>query len=210
MSDARTRTPQETFWEGEFGSAYAGRNAGDRLLASNLHFFSLALRTAGQIGSCLELGANIGMNLRALQLLYPGVAATGVEINPEAAEQLGAAIGKDNVRTGSIHDYEPSGQFDLVLAKGVLIHLGPDTLPAVYDKIHRASRRFVLLAEYYNPTPVSVPYRGHADRLFKRDFAGELLDRHADLTLRDYGFVYRRDPAFPQDDITWFLLERRS
>ena len=53
-----------------------------------------------------------------------------------------------------------------------------------------------------------LPYRGHAGKLFKRDFAGELLERYADLSLVDYGFVYRRDPNFRQDDLTWFLLEK--
>jgi spore coat polysaccharide biosynthesis protein SpsF len=28
--------------------------------------------------------------------------------------------------------------------------------------------------------------------------------------LVDYGFAYHRDPAFPQDDITWFLLEKTA
>jgi spore coat polysaccharide biosynthesis protein SpsF len=28
------------------------------------------------------------------------------------------------------------------------------------------------------------------------------------LKLADYGFVYRRDIRFPQDDINWFLLEK--
>jgi len=53
-------------------------------------------------------------------------------------------------------------------------------------------------------------YRGHTDRLFKRDFAGEIMDRHPKMELVDYGFAYRRDPNFPQDDITWFLMEERS
>jgi spore coat polysaccharide biosynthesis protein SpsF len=44
--------------------------------------------------------------------------------------------------------------------------------------------------------------------LFKRDFAGELLDRFSDLRLIDYGFVYRRDTHFPLDDISWFLFEK--
>jgi spore coat polysaccharide biosynthesis protein SpsF len=44
--------------------------------------------------------------------------------------------------------------------------------------------------------------------LFKRDFAGDLLDRFPGLVLVDYGFVYHRDKAFPQDDMTWFLLEK--
>jgi spore coat polysaccharide biosynthesis protein SpsF len=55
-----------------------------------------------------------------------------------------------------------------------------------------------------------VSYRGHADRLFKRDFAGEMMDMYPDLFLVDYGFAYRRDPSFPQDDISWFLMEKRS
>ena len=65
-----------------------------------------------------------------------------------------------------------------------------------------------MICEYYNPTPVTVPYRGASERLFKRDFAGELMDRF-DLALVDYGFVYHRDSHFPQDDLTWFLLEKR-
>ena len=96
------------------------------------------------------------------------------------------------------------------------VHEGrPDPHPAgsasaVYDKLYRASRRWLLVAEYYNPTPVAIRYRGHENRLFKRDFAGDLLDAHADLRLIDYGFVYRRDPAFSQDDLTWFLLEKHE
>jgi spore coat polysaccharide biosynthesis protein SpsF len=80
----------------------------------------------------------------------------------------------------------------------------------VYDKLHAATGRYLLVAEYYNPQPVAIPYRGHGDRLFKRDFAGEILERHRGLQLVDYGFAYRRDPQFPQDDITWFLLERKA
>jgi len=91
-----------------------------------------------------------------------------------------------------------------------LIHINPEALPKVYDALHRATGKYLLVCEYYNPTPVTIPYRGHGDRLFKRDFCGELLDRHRDLSLRDYGFCYRRDPAFPQDDITWFLMEKRA
>jgi spore coat polysaccharide biosynthesis protein SpsF len=64
------------------------------------------------------------------------------------------------------------------------------------------------VAEYYNPSPVELSYRGYRGVLFKRDFAGELLDRHNDLRLLDYGFVWKRDPSFPQDDITWFLMAK--
>lgn len=209
MSASDYATPQEDFWAGQFGSEYIGRNDSSQLLASNLNFFTKSLRQAGRISSCIELGANIGMNLKALQLLYPGIALRGVEINPDAAKQLGMLIGEGNVYEGSIFNYPVADKVDLALIKGVLIHINPEMLPAVYEKLYTASRRFILVCEYYNPSPVAVSYRGHADRLFKRDFAGEMMDKYPDLALVDYGFAYRRDPAFPQDDITWFLMEKR-
>jgi spore coat polysaccharide biosynthesis protein SpsF len=90
----------------------------------------------------------------------------------------------------------------------VLIHINPDRLQDVYDLLYKTSRRYICLAEYYNPTPVKVDYRGHKNKLFKRDFAGEMLDRFKDLELLDYGFVYHRDNNFPQDDLNWFLLRK--
>jgi len=135
-------------------------------------------------------------------------ALAGIEINAQAAAVL-RALGYVAVHEGSILDYQPPAQHDLALIKGVLIHIAPEQLPTVYDALHAASRRYVCLVEYYNPTPVSIPYRGHAERLFKRDFAGELMDRHSDLRLIAYGFNYQRDPAFAYGDETWFLMEKK-
>lgn len=204
------QTPQESFWAGDFGTEYIGRNDSAAMVASNVSLFARALARAGRIGSCLELGANIGMNLKALGVLFPGMAQRAVEINPTAADSLARLIGKGNVFRGSILEYEASAPVDLAFTKGVLIHIHPDMLGAVYEKLHRASRRWILVCEYYNPVPVAIPYRGHAERLYKRDFAGEMLDAFPDLALADYGFAWRRDPAFPQDDVTWFLLEKQG
>lgn len=201
-------TPQEEFWAGSFGTDYIDRNRSQQLLASNLRFFSDALRRAGRIESCVELGANIGMNLKALKLLYPELQAKGVEINSDAVTQLAALLGTDNAVHSSIFDWRPAGSVELAFTKGVLIHLNPERLPDAYDRLYEASSRLVLIGEYYNPSPVAISYRGYSDRLFKRDFAGEIMDRYPDLTLVDYGFSYHRDPVFPQDDISWFLMEK--
>lgn len=203
-------TEQEAFWAGEFGTGYIERNKGDKLLASNLDFFARSLGAARGIASCIEFGANIGMNLRALKLLYPQQEQHAIEINATAVQELGAIVPAERIFHGSMLDYSPSRSFDLVLIKGVLIHIHPDQLPKVYDRLYRCAGKYMLIAEYYNPTPVAIQYRGHADRLFKRDFCGELLDLYPDLSLVDYGFSYRRDPKFPQDDITWFLVEKRG
>jgi pseudaminic acid biosynthesis-associated methylase len=205
----RFKTPQEKFWAGDFGTQYISRNDSPELLASNLFFFSKALKMAGKISSCLEFGANIGMNLKALKLLYPKINLKGIEINTIAAKKLTNLIGSQNVFESSIQDYTVNDKVELSLIKGVLIHINPDNLDIVYGKLYESTNRFILMCEYYNPTPVTISYRGHKDRLFKRDFAGELLERYSDLKLVDYGFSYKRDSAFPQDDITWFLIERR-
>lgn len=203
------KTQQEEFWAGEFGSEYISRNDDAQLLASNLNFFSKALKQAGKISSCLEFGANIGMNLKALQLLYPNIHLKAVEINPDAANLLANLIGGSNIFEGSIFDYPVTEKVNLSLIKGVLIHIHPDMLDTVYEKLYQVSSRFILVCEYYNTTPVAISYRGHSDRLFKRDFAGEMLEKFPDLNLIDYGFAYSRDQSFPQDDITWFLMEKR-
>lgn len=202
-------TKQEAFWAGDFGTQYIGRNQGDRLLAANLDLFSKALRRSEKVSNCIEFGANIGMNLQALILLFPEIDAWAVEINSDAAERLGTVIPKANIHHHSLLDYEPVRTFDLAFTKGVLIHLDPDVLPAVYDKLVASTDRYLLIAEYYNPVPVTLPYRGHDGYLFKRDFAGEIMDRHSVMKLRDYGFAYHRDPLFSQNDITWFLMEKR-
>ncbi|MGD9834730.1 MAG: pseudaminic acid biosynthesis-associated methylase [Piscinibacter sp.] len=201
-------TEQEGFWAGQFGTDYIARNESKALLAANVGLFARALRGAGTISSCVEFGANIGMNLRALRVLYPEISLRGIEINRDAAAELAKLLGDERVYCGSMFDFQPAEPADLTLSKGVLIHINPDMLPAAYSKLYQASRRWILICEYYNPSPVAIPYRGHSDRLFKRDFAGEMLEAYPGLALVDYGFAYRRDPVFPQDDISWFLLRK--
>jgi spore coat polysaccharide biosynthesis protein SpsF len=209
MSESKPfKTDQESFWAGPFGTDYIQRNRGDALLASNLDFFAKALRHARGLTSCIEFGANIGMNLKAIKLLHPELEMHGLEINADAVKQLGEVITPEKVYHASILHFESQQCWDLALIKGVLIHINPDVLPQVYDKLVAASRRYLLVAEYYSPVPVAIQYRGHNDRLFKRDFAGEIMIRHPQMKLVDYGFAYRHDPSFPQDDINWFLMEK--
>jgi hypothetical protein len=73
-----------------------------------------------------------------------------------------------------------------------IIHIKPELLPAVYQNMYDLSNRYIMVYEYYNPTPVNVEYRGYQNRLFKRDFAGELIDKY-NLKLIDYGFNYKRE-----------------
>ena len=201
------KTIQEAFWAGEFGDEYVMRNQGAKLIAGNLALFSKILSSAFPVRSVIEFGSNIGLNLIALKQLLPGADFSAIEINPKAAESLKKIEGV-KIYNQPILDFFPDRKRDFVFTKGVLIHINPDVLPTVYDLLYQTSSRYICLSEYYNPIPVSVPYRGHADVMFKRDFAGEMLDRFEDLRLVSYGFSYHRDNNFPQGDGTWFLLEK--
>lgn len=201
-------TEQEAFWAGKFGDEYIKRNTGDRLLGSNTAMFSKLVANCEGVGSLIEFGANIGLNLMAIHNLCPNWVLDAIEINADAVKNLEKWGGVDRIHHGSILDFKPDRQWDAVLIKGVLIHINPDYLPRVYEAMFNASKRYIFLIEYYNPSPVEVNYRGHSGRLFKRDFAGELLDKYPGLRVVDYGFVWHRDPAFPQDDVTWFVLEK--
>ena len=202
------RTPQERLWAGEFGNDYIIRNRDGTLLDNNRALFDKILSRTQGVTSAIEFGANIGNNLRVLRELLPESELHSVEINATAAAEI-QAWGGATVEVASLLDFEPSRQWDLSFTKGVLIHLPPEALPGVYDKLVAASSRYVMVCEYYNPTPVEVSYRGHEHALFKRDFAGEILDAHPELRLVDYGFTYHRDPVHPLDDSTWFLMEKQ-
>ena len=205
----KLKTEQEKFWAGEFGDEYASRNRGNRFIASQINFFSGILEKTSSIKSVCEFGANIGENLRAIKLLKPDVSLCAVEINRVAADEIKKwKAGRVKVYTQSIIDFKVDKKRDFVFVKGVLIHINPEKLSKVYEKLYKASSKYICLGEYYNPSPVGIDYRGHRDRLFKRDFCGELMKKYPNLELIDYGFCYHGDSNFPQDDITWFLLKK--
>jgi pseudaminic acid biosynthesis-associated methylase len=208
METKNYATSQEQFWANEFGDQYISRNESPQLLAAKIAMFSGIVGKTEGIRSVFEFGCNIGINLAALSTLVPDIEIRAIEINPTAAEFARERLPQAKIITGSISDYEPDETCDLAFTCGVMIHLNPDLLPSVYQKLAAASGKYVLVAEYYNPSPVTINYRGHDDRLFKRDFAGEFMEANPEYKLVDYKFMYRRDPSFPLDDITWFLLRK--
>ncbi len=200
-------TEQEEFWAGKFWDEYINKNDSQELLTTKIAFYAKILSFTQGITSCLELGSNIGLNLKAINTLIPQCELSAVEINAKAVEQL-QKVGNIKVYHQSILELDVDYQRDFVIVSGVLIHMNPKVLPKVYDILYKSSKKYILIAEYYNPTPVEVEYRGNKGKLFKRDFAGEMLDRYTDLRIIQYGFIYHKDNIFPQDDFTWFLLSK--
>ena len=203
------QTEQEVFWAGKFGDDYIQRNQDDWLLASNIALFSSILKRTRDVKSLIEFGANIGMNIHALKNLLPNANLSAIEINQTAVNEL-KKIQNLQVHHESILNFTSPIKYDFVFSKGVLIHIEPSILKQVYQTMYESSQCYICVIEYYNPTPMEIPYRGFSEKMYKRDFAGEMMDIYPDLQLVDYGFAYHRDPVFMQGDATWFLMEKRK
>lgn len=201
------KTQQEQLWASDHTKAYIQRSDSPGLRASKAALFAEILAHTRGVQSVIEFGANIGLNLRAIRHFFPEAKLSALEINETAVEALREIEGLD-VHRGSLLEFKPQQKWDMAFTMGVLIHVNPERLRDAYDLLYNASNRYVCIIEYYNPSPAMIMHRGHADQMFKRDFAGELLRAHPDLNLLEYGFVYRADPVFPLDDVTWFLFEK--
>lgn len=194
-------------WSGTLGDQWVERcRATPELMAAHLTVFRDILRRVETVESVCELGASYGLNMMIFHTLLPRAELTGVEINHKAAEML-AQLPYVKAIEASIYQVDCAQPYDLVLSKGVAMYQDEAVLEDFYDILYRFSKRYIVLCEYYNPTPMEIPYR--EAKLYKRDFAGELMDRHPDVKLLDYGFQYHRDLLFPVDDFTWFVLEKR-
>ncbi len=205
-------TEQEQFWQGDFGNQYHDRNAG-RIDANEYFFRPIIGQYAKKVcypTSVIEFGAGTGDNLLALNRILPTAELAAVEINESAAKLMDAEHPTIKwVFRESMLTFSRPRRWDMAMTKGTLIHIEPKSLLAAYARLYAHSSKWILICEYYNPTPVEVEYRGHAGKLWKRDFAGELLDTYKDLKLVDYGFRYSRD-QYPQDNIHYFLMEKQS
>lgn len=207
-----TTTPQAEFWRGDFGNAYTDRNlASTDQMQARLQLWSeiLSHTISAPPESFLEIGANLGTNLRALRLLT-GARCLAVEPNDKAREILvrDGVLKAEDLRGGIASQIDfRDGAADFAFTSGVLIHIHPDHLAASLKEIHRCARRWIGCIEYFSDKPEMIPYRGHNDRLFKRDFGGLWLDSFSDLRVVAYGFAWKRVTGL--DNLTWWLFEKR-
>jgi pseudaminic acid biosynthesis-associated methylase len=203
-------------WQGQFGESYLGRNQpSDQTTAEAAAVFGRMLSSvAAEVGSALEIGANLGINLRGLRrVLRPDATLTALEPFAQAVAELRRqkeSLGLTDILEASAYEIPVAdGAFDLTFTNGVLIHIPPDKLPIAMREIVRASRRFVLCSEYFSHTPVEIPYHGQSGMLWKRDFGQAYLDTCPGLTVHSYGFTWQTE--FPHyDNLNWWLFEKAS
>lgn len=193
----------EQLWAQEFGNAYVERNraAGD----SRAPFWQ-AILAEFPVRRVLEVGCNVGGNLRWIASFMPPQQVYGVDINLKALDELHQTLAGVNAFWSPARELPfRDGWFDLVFTMGVLIHQPESTLPLVMAEIVRCSRRYVLCGEYYAEQTTEVAYRNQSGALFKRDYGRIYQELFPELQLRQKRFLSR---AEGWDDITYWLFEK--
>lgn len=207
-----TNISTNDFWRTDFGSDYTDRNNSfDREALLRGWAKMISATEVGAIKSVLECVSNLGRNLQALRILLPESEMGLIEINEKAFRLACEHVRPAIAFNGALQDASlPDNRFDLVFTVGLLIHIHPNDLDRCMDQMYRMSRRYILIAEYFNRTPVSIPYRGHLDKLFKCDFGKKFLERRS-ARIVDYGFLWGHEyDRGGFDDITWWLFEKNS
>jgi pseudaminic acid biosynthesis-associated methylase len=209
-----SRNSQEEFWVKDLATTYVESNPylkpKDAKLAEKAWSQMLSQVGATKLESFLECGSNIGRNIQTLSRVLPNTSASVIEINPLALEKckLNNQIKYDYL--GSIKDSFFPTKFDLVFSCGVLIHINPDDLLETVSKMFELSNQFVIIAEYFNRTPISITYRGEDEKLFKRDW-GKFVLENFPAELITYGFLWGHEyDAAGFDDITYWVFQKST
>lgn len=193
----------EALWSGSFGDDYVERNAGSYDARES---FWTDLIGRARPARVLEVGCNVGGNLRWIEPQVGAGDLYGVDVNLGAISRLRQELPTVNSLWAPGRDLPfRDRMFDLVFTMGVLIHQPDTTLPRLMAEMVRCSNRYVLCGEYFAEVDTEVPYRGVEGALFKRDYGGRFAEMFPELELVDTGFLSRDDGW---DDVTWWLFVR--
>lgn len=192
-------------WRGAFGNDYTDRHA-DQDLGPRIRLWADILKWTPDCRSILEIGANAGHNLRALECLTTAD-LYGVEPNERAFDQLMNITGPERAFNVSAGDTGIQKQtMDMVFTCGVLIHLPPDLLKLACEEIYGIARRYIVCIEYFASEPEEKPYRGKDGMLFKRDFGEYWMSRPWSIRPVACGFAWRRLTGL--DNLTWWVFSK--
>ena len=179
LDSFKSNFEQRKFWSGEFGEQYIKRNDSDEKINNNykkltglnrddifIEFFNDLDKNI----EILELGCNIGKNFSILKKMG-FTRLSGVEINSKAIDIAKIKYPDINFYYSSIEELKlPEKSFDLVFTSGVLIHINPDAVKAIIEKMLTLSKKYIFGFESYSEVLTSVLYRGNNNKYWKQNF----------------------------------------
>lgn len=194
----------ENLWSGEFGDQYTDRNIE---AGTGREEFWYPLLEKYKFHRVLEVGCNVGANLKWFAEKLPPQEIYGLDINLKALGYLRSKFPQLNTFWAQAREIPFRDQwFDLVFTAGVLIHQPERALPVVMSEVVRCSRRYILTLEYFSDGTVDVNYRGQQGTLFKRDYGKIFIELFPNLELLDRGELTKESGW---DEVTFWLFEKK-
>lgn len=203
-------------WGSKFGDEYNLRNDPQRDIKARDELWrtiigSIISSNKNMVpSSYLEIGAGEGRNIMAIHTMYeddhkPDI--TSVEVNAQACASLGLLpIHRHKIINKAWEDVDiPASNFDVVFTSGVLIHVSKSNLREFIKKMYYASKKYIVVCEYFSPKRRMIPYHGKMNLLWADDFGSFILDNFG-VRLVSYGFRWKRVTGL--DDLTYFVFEK--
>ena len=193
-----------SLWTEQFGNEYTKRQS--NTVDAREQIWRMLLPS--DCRSVLEVGANIGSNLEAIGRLTD-CELYASEPNDLAREELinGGYVAPSHVNDDFADSLKwPDNVADLAITSGLLIHIPPHKLLASMNEIHRCAKRWIISAEYFAPSEEMIPYRGHKDALWRRDYGSLWLDNFTDLRCTSVIFAWKRITGL--DNLTFWVFEK--
>ena len=195
----------EDLWAGEFGNSYTIRNL--KAGKGRENFWNRIFSQLNIERNVLEVGCNVGLNLKWICKNISPQKIYGVDINIKALQHLHRELpGINALWSKAINLPFRREGFDLVFTAGVLIHQPEDSLLLIMDEVVRCPRRYVLCIEYFAEECIEVPYRGQKNALFKRNYGRLYKQNFPMLNLIEQGQL-SQDEGW--DNVTYWLFKKK-
>jgi SAM-dependent methyltransferase len=137
--------------------------------------------------SVLELGCNVGGNLREIALLDPSIQLSGIELSRDAIDfgNREVILAGTKIIQGSMADASSlfEGKADVVFSSAATMHCDDDIFAKAKEAALSIARKAVVHLEYHAWTPADL----HNGRQWRSSFL-------SDRWIRNYVSEYENDP----------------
>ena len=107
-----------------------------------------ALESFYPFKSLLEVGCNVGPNLKLIQDKFPKVELAGSDVNIEALKIAKQRLPKVDIYIDNIENSLIKRQFDIVLVDAVLMYIPPERILKAMENISYLAKKGVILVEW--------------------------------------------------------------
>ena len=160
-----TLNDQQKLWSEGFGDKYIERNLsfhnvnyiGSKKHTNRLYITKSFFEPIPRDASILELGCNVGSIINILNDMgFTNV--TGIDINKRAIEIISKRYPHYDFIHSSIESFQLRRKYDMVYTSGVLIHIHPDNIMPIIEKIKALSSKWIFGFEYYSEERKDISY----------------------------------------------------